>query len=45
MAEIQFAKGNRQKALEWSAQAVDATPEDPMLRRQNERFRTGKLPR
>lgn len=45
MAEIQFAKGNRDKALEWSQQAVNFRPLDMMLRRQHERFRTAPLPR
>ncbi len=48
MAEIQFAKGNRNKALEWSAKAVNFTLGDlegPLLRRQFERFRTAALPR
>lgn len=48
MAEIQFAKGNRGQAVEWSAKAVNFTPggaEGPLLRRQQERFRTAPLPR
>lgn len=45
MAEIQFAKGNREKALEWSQRAVNFMPLDVMLRRQHERFRSGPLPR
>ena len=45
MAEIQFARGNREKALEWSQRAVNFMPLDVMLRRQHERFRTGPLPR
>ena len=45
MAEIQFAKGDRAKALEWSQRAVNFMPLDPMLRRQQERFRTAPLPR
>ncbi len=45
MAEIQFARGKREKALEWSDRAVNSTPQDLMLRRQNKRFRIGKLPR
>ena len=48
MAEIQFAKGNRGKALEWSGRAVNfmpGGPEGPLLRRQYERFRTEPLPR
>lgn len=45
MAEIHFAKGNRQKALAWSAKAVNYMPLDTMIRRQHERFRTEPLPR
>lgn len=45
MAEIQFAKGNREKAVEWSSEAINFTPLDSMLRRQHERFRNGPLPR
>jgi tetratricopeptide (TPR) repeat protein len=45
MAEIQFAKGQRAKALEWSNLAINYTPEDVMLRRQHERFRSASLPK
>jgi len=45
MAEIQFAKGNREKALEWSRAAVNFLPEDSQLRRQQERFRSEPLPK
>lgn len=45
MAEIQFARGNRDKALEWSQRAVNFMPLDVMLRRQHERFRSSPLPR
>lgn len=45
MAEIQFARGRRDKALEWSRRAVNYTPEDVMLRRQHERFRSEPFPR
>jgi len=45
MAEIQFAKGNREKALEWSRTAVNSDPDDIQLRRQQERFRTEPLPK
>lgn len=56
MAEIQFGKGNREKALEWSSRAVNFTPggdmdsadgdfiESFMLRRQHEHFRLDPLP-
>jgi tetratricopeptide (TPR) repeat protein len=45
MAEIQFAKGNRVKALEWSSEAINFMPLDTMLRRQHHRFQSGPLPR
>jgi hypothetical protein len=45
MAEIQFAKGQREKALEWSNLAINYLPEDIMLRRQHERFRSASLPK
>lgn len=48
MAEIQFAKGNRAKALEWSARAINFYPnsgDSEVFRRQHERFRTAPLPR
>ena len=44
MAEINFARGNRAKALEWSDQAVNSAPNDAQLRRQQERFRSAPLP-
>jgi tetratricopeptide (TPR) repeat protein len=45
MAEIHFARGNRAKAVEWSQIAVNHSPEDTLLRRQHERFRSDPLPR
>ncbi|MEX1048938.1 MAG: hypothetical protein WED15_05390 [Akkermansiaceae bacterium] len=45
MAEIQFAKGKREKALEWSTVAMNYRPGDLMLRRQHERFRSAPIPR
>lgn len=47
MAEIQFAKGDRKKAVEYSARAVDfepTGPQAPVLRRQLERFRAAPPP-
>jgi tetratricopeptide (TPR) repeat protein len=44
MAEIHFARGNREKALEWSRRAVNFSPDDPQLRRQQERFRSDPFP-
>lgn len=47
MAEIQFAKGKREKALEWSNRAVNFSSllERPQICQQHERFRTRPLPR
>lgn len=45
MAEVQFSKGNRNKALEWSQLAINFWPQDAQLRHQNERFRKDPLPR
>ena len=52
MAEIQFCKGRREKALEWSSKALNFTPGDAgitglesfMLRHQHERFRADPIP-
>jgi tetratricopeptide (TPR) repeat protein len=43
-AEIQFAMGNREAAIEWSRQAVNFEPADPMIRRQHHRFSVEPLP-
>ena len=45
MAEIQFAKGDRDKALEWSRRALNHEPNDSQLRGQHERFRSDPLPK
>ena len=45
MAEIQFARGDRAKALEWSVLALNFEPNDSLLRRQYERFRSDPLPK
>ncbi|MDP3851866.1 MAG: hypothetical protein Q8Q59_15285 [Luteolibacter sp.] len=45
MGEIQFARGNRAKALEWSVKAVNFAPADSMLRRQQQRFRAEPFPK
>ncbi|MES2921930.1 MAG: hypothetical protein V4819_10295 [Verrucomicrobiota bacterium] len=53
MAEIQFAKGKREKALEWSSRAVNFSDPDQrfipnerdQIRRQQERFHSAPLPR
>jgi hypothetical protein len=45
MAEIHFAKGNRDKAVEWSSEAINFMPLDSMIRRQHHRFLSAPLPR
>jgi tetratricopeptide (TPR) repeat protein len=45
MAEIEFARGNRDKALEWSSRAINFDPDDTQIRRQHERFRSEPLPK
>lgn len=44
MAEIQFARGNREKALEWSRRAMFHMPQDSDLRRQQVRFLSDPFP-
>ncbi len=44
MAEIQFAKGNRAKAVEWSNRAMELAPADDQIRRQSARFRSEPFP-
>ena len=44
MAEVQFAKGNRAKAIEWSDRAMKLAPDDDQIRRQSARFRKGPFP-
>jgi hypothetical protein len=44
MAEIQFAKGSREKALEWSRRAMLQMPQDSDLRRQRLRFLSDPFP-
>jgi len=43
-AEVWFALGHREKALEWSLRAVKTEPAEVSLRRQLERFRNAPLP-
>ncbi len=38
MAELQFARGNRKQAVEWSEKSVNFMPSDDDVRRQNFRF-------
>ncbi|BCX46415.1 tetratricopeptide repeat-containing protein [Haloferula helveola] len=42
--EIFFARGNREKAVEWSDKAMSREPGDDGLLRQNDRFRHGDFP-
>ncbi|KAB2642593.1 MAG: hypothetical protein DVB26_02070 [Verrucomicrobia bacterium] len=44
MAELQFARCNRQQAIEWSDKSINAMPADEDVRRQNERFIHDPLP-
>ncbi len=44
MAELRFAKGDREGALKWSAQSVNQMPTDSTIRRQYHRFATAPLP-
>jgi len=45
MAEIQFARGNRKSAVEWSQQSVNYAPNDEMIRRQHLRFESAPFPK
>jgi tetratricopeptide (TPR) repeat protein len=45
MAEVCFAMGDRPQALKWSAKAMMAKPDDPMIRKQHARFLFDPLPR
>jgi hypothetical protein len=44
MAEYHFALGQREAALGWSQKAVNSSPEDTMIRRQQARFRDDPFP-
>lgn len=44
MAEIHFARGNREKAIEFSARGVREDPWDMQLIRQHKRFEHGEFP-
>lgn len=44
MAEIQFARGHREQALEWSRKSINAMPTDSAIRRQYHRFLKDPLP-
>lgn len=45
LAEIEFARGKRPKAVEWSSRAINHEPHDIQLRQQRERFRNEPFPR
>ncbi|PAW73717.1 MAG: hypothetical protein B9S38_03865 [Verrucomicrobiia bacterium Tous-C4TDCM] len=44
MAEVHFARGNRERAVEFSARGLKEEPEDLQLVRQHERFKSGDFP-
>jgi tetratricopeptide (TPR) repeat protein len=44
MAEVHFARGNRERAVEFSARGLKEEPEDLQLVRQHERFKSGAFP-
>ena len=44
MAEIQFARGRREEAMEWSKKSINYLPSDTAIRRQYHRFTSGPLP-
>ena len=44
MAELQFARGNRKQAVDWSDKSVNFMPTDDDVRRQNFRFIHDPLP-
>ena len=44
MAEIYFAKGDRERAVEWSDRAANRNSSDFQLRQQNRRFRNDPFP-
>ncbi|MCX6877020.1 MAG: hypothetical protein NTW21_24885 [Verrucomicrobia bacterium] len=44
MAELQFARGKRPQAIEWSDKSVNFMPTDDDVRRQNQRFTNDPLP-
>jgi tetratricopeptide (TPR) repeat protein len=44
-AELFFAMGNRPESLKWSARAMSAKPDDPLIRKQHARFLLDPFPR
>ena len=44
LAEVYFAKGDREKAVEWSNRSLDQEITDSQLRQQNRRFRFAPFP-
>ena len=45
MAELQFARGNRKQAIEWSDKAINYMPGDDDIRRQHQHFSNDPLPK
>ncbi|MCW1916472.1 hypothetical protein OJ996_22990 [Luteolibacter sp. GHJ8] len=45
MAEVHFARGDREKAVEFSQKALAEEPDDAQLLRQHQRFVSGPLPK
>ncbi|HEX5789605.1 MAG TPA: hypothetical protein VFY13_00565, partial [Luteolibacter sp.] len=45
MGEIEFARGNRRKAMEWSLKSIAQAPDEVDLRRQHDHFKRDPLPR
>lgn len=44
MAEVHFARGDREKAVDFSSRGLKEEPEDFQLVRQHERFKSGEFP-
>jgi tetratricopeptide (TPR) repeat protein len=44
MAEVYFARGDREKAVEFSSRGLKEEPDDFQLVRQHERFKKGEFP-
>lgn len=45
MGEIEFARGNRRIAMEWSLKSIAQAPDEVDLRRQHDHFKRDPLPR
>ncbi|MBC7981144.1 MAG: hypothetical protein H7Y36_11330 [Armatimonadetes bacterium] len=44
MAEVHFAKGDREAALKWSSRSLQFAPHEDMIRKQHDRFQEAPLP-